>query len=146
MGKLRIFTLKCTAKYITAVKLKSGETVKVRFEPVVLFGRVEPSIFSTSNDEVAEKLMKLPTFNSFFFLKEEKETAQPATDTRTEREKLEALLPDKEHAVHVDFVTSVQEANNWLQREHKETFKAKKPLAVKMEAAQKFNTIFDNWV
>ena len=129
------------------LQLESGERVPVRFEPVVLFGRVEPSIYTTARDEVAEKIMARHDFGSTIYLREE--VAEPETkveEPKSEIDKLKALLPDPNNATYEPSVTSVQTANHWLQMMHKSVFVAKNPAAVKIEAAKKFNTIFPNWV
>lgn len=147
MGTLRIFTLKSSAKLRFVLQLDSGERVPVRFEPVVMFGRIEPSIYTTARDEVAKKIMSRHDFGTFIFLKEEVVEAESATEEpKSELEKLKSMLPDPENATYEDTVTSVQAANHWLQMTQKTVFVAKNPTAVKMEAAKKYNTIFTNWV
>lgn len=129
------------------LQLKSGERVPVRFEPVVLFGRVLPSIFTTARDEVAELIMARHDFGSTIYLREEVEEAKPEVEeSKSEIDKLKALLADPENVVYETTVDSVQKANHWLQMTHKTVFVAKNPAAVKIEAAKKYNTIFSNWV
>ena len=147
MGTLRIFTLKSSAKLRLVLQLDNGERVPVRFEPVVMFGRVEPSIYTTAREEVAKKIMERHDFNTFIFLKEEVvETEQATEEPKSELDKLKGMLSDPENAIYEDTVTSVQAANHWLQMTQKTVFVAKNPTAVKMEAAKKYNTIFTNWV
>lgn len=147
MGTLRIFTLKSSAKLRFVLQLDNGERVPVRFEPVVMFGRVEPSIYTTAREEVAKKIMERHDFNTFIFLKEEVvEAEQAAEEPKSELDKLKGMLSDPENAIYEDTVTSVQAANHWLQMTQKTVFVAKNPTAVKMEAAKKYNTIFTNWV
>lgn len=147
MGILRIFTLKSSAKLRFVLQLDNGERVPVRFEPVVMFGRIEPSIYSTAREEVAKKIMERHDFGTFIFLKEEVvEVEQAAEEPKSELDKLKAMLLDPENAIYEDTVTSVQAANHWLQMTQKAVFVAKNPTAVKMEAAKKYNTIFTNWV
>lgn len=147
MGTLRIFTLKSSAKLRFVLQLDNGERVPVRFEPVVMFGRVEPSIYTTAREEVAKKIMERHDFNTFIFLKEEVvETEQATEEPKSELDKLKGMLSDPENAIYEDTVTSVQAANHWLQMTQKTVFVAKNPTAVKMEAAKKYNTIFTNWV
>ena len=147
MGTLRIFTLKSSAKLRFVLQLDNGERVPVRFEPVVMFGRVEPSIYTTAREEVAKKIMERHDFNTFIFLKEEVVEAEQATEEpKSELDKLKGMLSDPENAIYEDTVTSVQAANHWLQMTQKTVFVAKNPTAVKMEAAKKYNTIFTNWV
>ena len=147
MGILRIFTLKSSAKLRFVLQLDNGERVPVRFEPVVMFGRIEPSIYSTAREEVAKKIMERHDFGTFIFLKEEVvEAEQAAEEPKSELDKLKAMLLDPENAIYEDTVTSVQAANHWLQMTQKAVFVAKNPTAVKMEAAKKYNTIFTNWV
>ena len=147
MGILRIFTLKSSAKLRFVLQLDNGERVPVRFEPVVMFGRIEPSIYTTAREEVAKKIMERHDFGTFIFLKEEVvEVEQAAEEPKSELDKLKAMLLDPENAIYEDTVTSVQAANHWLQMTQKAVFVAKNPTAVKMEAAKKYNTIFTNWV
>lgn len=147
MGTLRIFTLQSPAKLRFVLQLDNGERVPVRFEPVVMFGRILPSIYTTERDEVAQKIMSRSDFGTFIFLKEEiVSEEQTVEEPKSEIEKLKSMLPDAENAVYEDTVTSVQSANHWLQMVHKTVFTAKNPTAVKMEAAKKYNTIFTNWV
>lgn len=129
------------------LQLDNGERVPVRFEPVVLFGRVAPSIYTTARDEVAEKIMARHDYGSLIYLREEVEAPEvKADEPKSEIDKLKALLPDPENVVYESSVNSVQSANHWLQMTHKAVFVAKNPAAVKIEAAKKYNTIFDNWV
>lgn len=147
MGTLRIFELHTTQKLSFAEKMNNGEIVTVRFTPVVMFGRVEPSIFATNNEELAQKIMQRSDFGSYIHLKEEIVEVVKATDEpKSELDKLKAMLTDPDNAVYEDTVTSVQAANHWLQMTQKTVFVAKNPTAVKMEAAKKYNTIFTNWV
>lgn len=147
MGTLRIFELHTTQKLSFAEKMNNGEIVTVRFTPVVMFGRVEPSIFATNNEELAQKIMQRSDFGSYIHLKEEiVEVAKATDEPKSELDKLKAMLTDPDNAVYEDTVTSVQAANHWLQMTQKTVFVAKNPTAVKMEAAKKYNTIFTNWV
>lgn len=147
MGTLRIFELHTTQKLSFAEKMNNGEIVTVRFTPVVMFGRVEPSIFATNNEELAQKIMQRSDFGSYIHLKEEiVEVAKANDEPKSELDKLKAMLTDPDNAVYEDTVTSVQAANHWLQMTQKTVFVAKNPTAVKMEAAKKYNTIFTNWV
>ena len=69
MGTLRIFELHTTQKLSFAEKMNNGEIVTVRFTPVVMFGRVEPSIFATNNEELAQKIMQRSDFGSYILLR-----------------------------------------------------------------------------
>lgn len=145
MKSLTIFKLRHNRKYTTFIHTSKG-MVRVCFEPVVMWGRIDNSIFATGDEEVIEGLKQHREYGALFYIHEAgKETVTakkveegPSTDPRT-------YLNDPSIAIEEPSVTSVATAALWLQKTHGEVFNATKAVEVKIEAARRFNTLFPNW-
>lgn len=143
MKSLTLFQLRDNRKYTTFVKTSKGE-VAINFCPVIKYGRVENSIFSTNNEEVIEQLKKHHWYGSLFSIKEEgKETTAEVKSTASITP--ENSLSNPTEAIYEDSVTSAATATLWLQKTHGEVFESTKVADMKIEAAKKYNTIFPNW-
>lgn len=153
MKSLTIFQLSHNRKYTTFAETSHGMQ-KVQFEPVVGFGYIKNSIFSTNDEEVIDALKKHREYGSLFSIQEEgRESDLPRTTSTVayptsrpeETSDLRSLLPDPEHVIEEPSVTSVQMANNWLQRNHNCVFEATRAKDIRIEAAKRYNVIFTNW-
>ena len=153
MKSLTIFRLSHNRKYTTFAETSHGMQ-KVQFEPVVGIGYIKNSIFSTNNEEVIAALKKHREYGSLFSIQEEGRESDPIKVPSSvaypagrieDSSDLRSLLPDPEHVVEESTVTSVQMANNWLQRNHNCVFEATRAKDIRIEAAKKYNVIFTNW-
>lgn len=147
MKSVTIFRLRHNRKYTTHVETKTNGRVRVCFEPVVYFGRVERSMFSTNDEEVIEGLKKHREYGSIFHVEEEgvDEAKTSPAAAASDAIDLRALLQDPGNAVEEPTVTSAQMANNWLQKHYGKVFEATRVRDMKIEAATKYNVIFVNW-
>lgn len=144
MKTLTIFKIHSNRKYTTFVNTSKGD-VCVRFEPVVMWGRIDECIYATNNEEVIDGLKKSPLFGSFIYIAEEGiEQDVQTPEVETEKTPYD-YLADPANAVNEESVTSASTAQLWLQKTHGEAFKATKVADIKIEAAQRFNTLFPNW-
>lgn len=144
MKTLTIFKLHSNRKYTTFVNTSKGD-VCVRFEPVVMWGRVDDSIYGTNNEEIIEGLKQHPLYGSLIYIAEEG-VEQDVQTPEVEIEKTPYdYLADPANAVKEESVTSASTAQLWLQKTHGEAFNATKVADIKVEAAQRFNTLFPNW-
>lgn len=144
MKTLTIFKLRSNRKYTTFVNTSKGE-VCVQFEPVVMWGRIDGCIYGTNNEEVIEGLKNSSMFGSLIYIAEEG-IEQDVQTPEAEVEKTPYdYLADPANAVKEESVTSAATAQLWLQKTHGETFNATKVADIKIEAAQRFNTLFPNW-
>ncbi len=153
MKSLTIFRLSHNRKYTTFAETSHG-TQKVQFEPVIGFGYIKNSIFSTNDEEVIAALKKHREYGSLFSIQEEGRESDPVKvpsniaypEGRIEGSSdLRSLLPDPENVIEETTVTSAQMANNWLQRKHGCVFEATRAKDIRIEAAKKYNVIFVNW-
>lgn len=143
MKSLTLFQLRDNRKYTTFVSTTTG-LVAVEFRPVIMFGRVDNSIYATNNSEVIEALKKHREYGSMFYIKEEgKETTAEVKSTASITP--ENSLSNPTEAIYEDSVTSAATATLWLQKTHGEVFESTKVADMKIEAAKKYNTIFPNW-
>lgn len=147
MKSVTIFRLRHNRKYTTYVETKSNGRVRVCFEPVIYFGRMERSMFSTNDEEVIEGLKKHREYGSIFYVEEEgkEEATASHAAVNSDAVDLRALLRDAGSAVEEQTVTSAQMANNWLQKHCGKVFEATRVRDMKIEAATKYNVIFVNW-
>lgn len=144
MKSLTIFKLRHNRKYTTFVATTSG-SVRVTFEPVVLWGRIENSTFGTVDEEVIEALKRHRDYGALFYISEEgKEDAPKVIETPAEGD-VYSYLADPTNPILEESVTSAATANLWVQKTHGETFSAAKVADIKVEAARRFNTLFPNW-
>lgn len=144
MKTLTIFKLRSNRKYTTFVNTSKGD-VCVRFEPIVMWGRIDDGIYGTNNEEVIEGLKKHPLFGSLIYISETGiEQDVPVPETEVIKNPSD-YLADPANAVKEELVTSVGTAQLWLQKTHGETFNATKAADIKNEAAIRFNTLFPNW-
>lgn len=144
---MTIFTTYRKARLVVFPKV-GDNYVKVRFNPIALFGNVGDAEFVTSDKVLIEALKAHESFGHDFFVKEETieptETPVVAEPTKKEvdyRDLCDATKPIIEEESVVDVAT----ANNWCQREHSTIFKGKRSDSIKNEAATTYNTIFPNW-
>ena len=145
MKSLTVFKLRHNRRYTTFVSTSKG-TVRVCFEPVVMWGRIGNSIFATANEEVIEGLKKHREYGAIFYIAEEGKSEDQYTPELAEEKKgIEDYLSDPSSALREESVTSAATAQLWLQKTHGEAFNATKAADIKIEAAQRFNTIFPNW-
>ena len=154
MASTTIFRLRFNRNYTTFVKTGRG-IVKVDFSPIVMFGRTENSQFGTADPEVVEALKKHRDFGSLFFIEEDKEGIEArgigntdvATGTKTDKEE----APDSEtgtedNLTHEKSVTSKNKAIAYLLEKHGATFSQTSDIAaMKEEARNVYNIVFDNW-
>ena len=160
MASTTIFRLRFNRNYTTFVKTGRG-IVKVDFSPIVMFGRTENSQFGTADPEVVEALKKHRDFGSLFFIEEEGKTipdkegieargiwnTDVATGTKTDKEE----APDSEtgtedNLTHEKSVTSKNKASAYLLEKHGATFSQTSDIAaMKEEARNVYNIVFDNW-
>ena len=144
MKTLTVFKLNSNRKYATFVNTSKGE-ICVRFEPVVLYGRIENCIYGTNNEEIIEGLKQHPLYGSLIYIAEEGiEQDVQTPEVETEKTPYD-YLADPANAVKEESVTSASTAQLWLQKTHGEAFNATKVADIKVEAAQRFNTLFPNW-
>lgn len=145
MKTLTIFKLHSNRKYTTFVSTSHGE-VCVRFEPVVMWGRVDDSIYGTNDEEVIEGLKAHPLYGSLIYIAEEgiEQDAPKVIETPAEGD-VYSYLADPTNPILEESVTSAATANLWVQKTHGETFSATKVADIKVEAARRFNTLFPNW-
>ena len=145
MKSLTVFKLRHNRKYTTFVSTSKG-TVRVCFEPVVMWGRIDNSIYATANEEVIEGLKKHREYGAIFYIAEEgKSEDQPIIEPAEEKKSIEDYLADPATAIKEESVTSAATAQLWLQKTHGEAFEATKVGDIKIEAARRFNVIFPNW-
>ena len=148
MASTTIFRLRFNRNYTTFVKTGRG-IVKVDFSPIVMFGRTENSQFGTADPEVVEALKKHRDFGSLFFIEEEGKTipdkegieargignTDVASETGTE-----------DNLTHEKSVTSKNKAIAYLLEKHGATFSQTSDIAaMKEEARNVYNIVFDNW-
>lgn len=145
MKTLTIFKLHSNRKYTTFVKTSHGEAC-VRFEPVVMWGRVDDSIYGTNNEEIIEGLKQHPLYGSLIYIAEEgvEQDAPTVIEVPAEGDVF-SYLADPTNPIMEESVTSAATANLWVQKAHGETFSATKVADIKVEAARRFNTLFPNW-
>ncbi len=143
MKSLTLFQLRDNRKYTTFVPTTTGP-VAVEFRPIIMFGRVDNSIYATNNSEVIEGLKKHREYGSMFYIKEvgketdgEVKSVAPITP--------ESSLSNPAETIYEDSVTSAATATLWLQKTHGEVFASSKVADMKIEAARKYNTLFPNW-
>lgn len=147
MSELTVFTMRKPGRLTLLVHTQKGRSECVRFEPVTTFGRLGDGEFVTGDEELSGGLKKHSAFGVDFFLKSEpaKKKQSPTKEPPEKECDLRSLLPDPANAIEEPTVTSVQMANNWLQKNHGCVFEAKKDSEIKAEAARKYNVIFVNW-
>ena len=145
MKTLTVFKLNSNRKYATFVNTSKGE-ICVRFEPVVLYGRIENCIYGTNNEEIIEGLKQHPLYGSLIYIAEEgvEQDAPKVIEVPAEGDVF-SYLADPTNPIMEESVTSAATANLWVQKTHGETFSATKVADIKVEAARRFNTIFPNW-
>lgn len=160
MTSTTIFRLRFNRNYTTFIKTSRG-IVKVDFTPIVLFGRTENSQFGTADAEVIEGLKKHRDFGSLFFIEEEGKTVPDkekvgargtgdtdvATETKTDKKEASSSETRAEdNLTHENTVTSKNKAIAYLLEKHGATFSQTSDIAaMKEEARNVYNIVFDNW-
>lgn len=145
MKSLTIFKLCHNRRYTTFVNTSKGR-VRVCFEPIVMWGRIENSIYATANEEVIAGLKEHYEYGSLFYIQEEGvEDDVPKVEAPNKEGDIYSYLSDPENVIMEESVTSLATATLWVQKTHGEVFQATKAADVKIEAALRFNVIFPNW-
>lgn len=123
----------------------NGVMRSVSFAPPVLYGNMYESTYTTSNQAIADAMMKHRLFGSVFFIKQiigDKPKAEVVVEkTKT----IEDDLTDPENATIVESVTTKGMAIAYIQGMYGESFTATTVEDMKREAAQKWNTLFPKW-
>ena len=111
--------------------------------------------FITSDVELQKAIESSKLFGKEFYLES---TEEDATEEKAE-EKVEEVaevvapttktyeeyLTNPEEVVRETTVTTLQKAKMWLQATHGKTFKGVTKDDIRKEAAEKYNTLFENW-
>lgn len=111
--------------------------------------------FITSDVELQKAIESSKLFGKEFYLES---TIEDATEEKAE-EKVEEVaevvaptaktyeeyLTNPEEVVRETTVTTLQKAKMWLQATHGKTFKGVTKDDIRKEAAEKYNTLFENW-
>lgn len=140
---MTIFRLRHNRKYTTFVNTGHG-FIRVEFEPIVLFSRVENSIYSTSDDEVIAALKSRCEFGSLFYVEEDGQVMVSKAIDPVGPSKVED--PTDDNKIHDKSVTSKNKAIAFLLDKFGETFASTANIeAMKKEALEKYNVVFDSW-
>lgn len=123
----------------------NGVMRSVSFAPPVLYGNMYESTYTTSNQAIADAMMKHRLFGSIFFVKQVIGDKPKAEVVVEEVKTIEDELRDPETAVYDDTVTTKGMAVAYIQGMYGESFTATTVEDMKREAARKWNVIFKNW-
>lgn len=131
----------CTTIHLTV----GTRRVKVQIAPPVFYGNVGEAYYITSNEDIAQALMKHPGYGAVFSLANVTEDT-PIAKTEVVEEKPEDLLTDAENAIYEESVTSKAKAVAYIQGMYDESFANTSSIEeMKKEAARRWNIIFVNW-
>ena len=114
--------------------ITSDVELQKAIESSKLFGK-DILLESTIEDAVEEKIEE----KSEEKVEEVAEVVAPTTKT------YEEYLTNPEEVVRETTVTTLQKAKMWLQATHGKTFKGVTKDDIRKEAAEKYNTLFENW-
>lgn len=114
--------------------ITSDVELQKAIESSKMFGK-DILLESTIEDAVEEKIEKKAEEK----VEEVDEVVAPTAKT------YEEYLTNPEEVVRETTVTTLQKAKMWLQATHGKTFKGVTKDDIRKEAAEKYNTLFENW-
>lgn len=121
-----------------------GRRERVSIEPPVSFGFIDNAYYITNNEKIAEALKKHPNYGFLFFLESEVDDAPKVEEVVVE--KPEDFLDYTKDIIYEDSVNTKTKAIAYIQGIIGETFNNTSSVdAMKKEAAQRWNVIFNAW-
>lgn len=111
--------------------------------------------YITSDKELQKAIESSKMFGVEFFLenteddvvevKAEEKVEEVAEEVAPATKTYEEYLANPDEVVRETTVTTLQKAKMWLQATHGKTFKGVTKDDIRKEAAEKYNTLFENW-
>lgn len=121
-----------------------GRRERVSIEPPVSFGFIDNAYYITNSEKIAEALKKHPSYGFLFFLESEVDDAPKVEEVVVE--KPEDFLDYTKDIIYEDSVNTKTKAVAYIQGMFDEAFNNTSSVdAMKKEAAQRWNVIFNAW-